>query len=641
MFSQWTNCAPAVRSHPNAMKNSATLRDLARRAAFALMVAGVVGPVSGEILHTIPRDPVYYAPIELQRDLDLDGDGVVDYTIICGGGQSVLQPHGSNTFISVPEPPPDFGSFLAALAPGALIRSQPSSIALSYQWFDASTDPVGYALIATIMDIGTLGNFFGGRHYIGLAFTSGGPTHYGWIGVESDDAIAGGQFTDWAFETRADTPILIGATAGAPPLESVGLPDRFVCTLAASTSNNMFFVGAGGFQVDCTLLRFVLNVADPFTHIEAALLTTSSREVRMDLGPGQPVVAPLFAPVQGIGQATSAAAPVDLDFLYPAHQYSGQVPLTETLLRELQAGDAGLTLYLPTAAANPLAFLPVNQPDFEARGFLLALLQPGATNPAPCWPRAPRSTTVRYTPGPAVGFYWRPFFALGLDLDGDDQPDFSLGGGTLCTDSIPACCTTWYGVSAVSSNELLVLGSKLAVVEIGTSLGPAPPPDSAWSAAGGILTECGFGCDYRPWSGELGRRGEGYLGARLRRADGDHYGWMRVVLAGSSASPFPALSFHGPVVVDWAFEPQPGVATVAGARPYPAAVAISGIKRPGYLRTRVATQPGWSYAVQQRSSIAQGNWQSAGLNFVGDSFETLLDLPITGAAGFYRVVEAE
>ena len=637
VFWQWTNWAPAVRSHPNPMKNSGTLRDLARRAAFALMVAGVVGPVGGEIVHTVPSPPVYFGPLPVSQDLDINGDGVVDFTLTSDGNASNLVPRAENAVISILDIPPDIGAYVVPLAGGSAVSA---SFPPPYIWYDANSDPAGQATIMACMDIRCLGFWAYVNGYAGLKLVAGGRAYYGWLHIENI-GINAGQILDWAYETRADTPILIGATAGAPPLESVGLPDRFVCTLAASTSNNMFFVGAGGFQVDCTLLRFVLNVADPFTHIEAALLTTSSREVRMDLGPGQPVVAPLFAPVQGIGQATSAAAPVDLDFLYPAHQYSGQVPLTETLLRELQAGDAGLTLYLPTAAANPLAFLPVNQPDFEARGFLLALLQPGATNPAPCWPRAPRSTTVRYTPGPAVGFYWRPFFALGLDLDGDDQPDFSLGGGTLCTDSIPACCTTWYGVSAVSSNELLVLGSKLAVVEIGTSLGPAPPPDSAWSAAGGILTECGFGCDYRPWSGELGRRGEGYLGARLRRADGDHYGWMRVVLAGSSASPFPALSFHGPVVVDWAFEPQPGVATVAGARPYPAAVAISGIKRPGYLRTRVATQPGWSYAVQQRSSIAQGNWQSAGLNFVGDSFETLLDLPITGAAGFYRVVEAE
>ena len=623
------------------MKRIGTIGRWARRVGFALLFAGGFGPVRGEILHTVPRDPVYYAPIELQRDLDLDGDGVVDYTIICGGGQSVLQPHGSNTFISVPEPPPDFGSFLAALDPGALVSSQPSSIDPSYQWFDASTDPVGYALIATIMDIGTLGNFFGGRHYIGIAFTSGGRTHYGWIGVESEDAMAGGQFTDWAYETRADTPILIGASGGAPPLESVGLPDRFVCTLAVSTSNTVLFVGAGGFLVDCNQLRFVLNVADPFTNVEAAMLTTPSRQVRVDLGAGQPVEVSLFAPVQVPGEGTSAATPGDLDFLYPAHQYSGLVPLTETLLREIQAGQAALTLYLPDAASNPVELHQLYQPDLVAGGSLLALPQPGATNPAPCWPRAPRSTTVRYTPGPAVGFPWVSFGTATVDLDGEGQPDFNLGGNALCTASIPACCTTWFEATGVSSNELLVVGQDLAVVELGTSLGPEPQSGAAWSSAGGFLTETGSGCGYRPWSGELGRRGEGYLGTRLRLADGDHYGWMRVVLAGSALSPAPGFMFLGPVVVDWAFELQPGVATVAGARPSPAAMASLGIVRPGYLRTRVATEPGWSYAVQQRSSITQGNWQSAGFTFVGDGSETLLDLPMTGAAGFFRVVEAE
>ena len=161
------------------------------------------------------------------------------------------------------------------------------------------------------------------------------------------------------------------------------------------------------------------------------------------------------------------------------------------------------------------------------------LPQPGSTNPAPCWPQAPRSTTVRYTPGPAVGFPWVSFGTAAVDLDGDGQPDFNLGGNALCTASIPACCTTWFKATGVSSNELLVVGQD------------------------------------------------------------------------------------------------------------PAAVASLGIVRPGYLRMRVATEPGWSYAVQQRSSIAQGNWQSAGFGFVGEFSETLLDLPMTGGAGFFRVVEAE
>jgi len=590
--------------------------------------------------------PLYYAPVaDIQRPLDIDGDGVVDFLLKCDLGGAYLVPLGANSVIGIPEEWPDAGSMVPALNFGDVIGADPALIDAGFVWVTEALTGTAVAMIGADVTIdGELyyDGFWSGRDaYVGLRFENESGTHYGWLELTNDTGIASGQVLGWGYETRPGTSVKAGATGGAPPVERVGLPDRFVCTLAASASNTVFFAGAGGFLVDCTQLRFVLNVADPFTNVEAAMLTTPSRQVRVDLGAGQPVEVSLFTPVQVLGQGTSAATPGDLDFLYPAHQYSGQVPLTETLLRELQAGQAGLTLYLPDAASNPLELHQLYQPDLLAQGSLLALPQPGSTNPAPCWPRAPRSTTVRYTPGPAVGFPWVSFGTATVDLDGDGQPDFNLGGNALCTASIPACCTTWFEATGVSSNELLAVGQDLAVVEIGTSLGPEPQSGAAWSSAGGFLTETGSGCGYRPWSGELGRRGEGYLGARLRLADGDHYGWMRVVLAGSALSPAPGFMYLGPVVVDWAFELQPGVATVAGARPYPAAVASLGIVRPGYLRARVATEPGWSYAVQQRSSITQGNWQSAGFTFVGDGSETLLDLPMTGAAGFFRVVEAE
>ena len=45
----------------------------------------------------------------------------------------------------------------------------------------------------------------------GSGWTWQEPSHYGWIHIENLFGSNWGQISDWAYETRPDTPILAGA----------------------------------------------------------------------------------------------------------------------------------------------------------------------------------------------------------------------------------------------------------------------------------------------------------------------------------------------------------------------------------------------------------------------------------------------
>ena len=207
----------------------------------ALLLPSVSGLVFGQTsIHVLPTPPIYYGPLPSSQDLDINGDGVADFTLTSDGNAVNLVPRGENAVVSVLDIPPDIGAYVVPLA-GVSMAS--STLAPPYIWYDANTDPAGQATIMACMDIRCLGFWAYVNGYAGLKLVSDGRASYGWLHIENI-GINAGQILDWAYETRADTPILIGATGGVPPFESVGLPDRFVCTLAASTSNTVLFAGA-------------------------------------------------------------------------------------------------------------------------------------------------------------------------------------------------------------------------------------------------------------------------------------------------------------------------------------------------------------------------------------------------------------
>lgn len=422
------------------------------------------------------------------------------------------------------------------------------------------------------------------------------------------------------------------AAQSPPPFESVGLPDHFVATLALQTSNGQVSAGSAAFQVDCTRLQFVVNLEQAFTNVTGTTLRTGTRQVRVDLGPGTMAFG---AKIASEGVAAAAGKPNLLagnpKALAPI-RYAGAVPLHVTLLRELQTGQGVLRLILKAPEGQGAA-LPI------VEGPLLAVTNAGATNPLPCWPRSPRSVTARYTAGPAFAV---PFdiYADGVgevDVDAEGETDFFFCVSTLCVGPTGGGypCPFPISVTCFGTNQMLARSYKAAVLAIGATIGPAPPAESSWTKYNVRLTSL---TDPGPVAtDDLGRLGEGYLGLRLRQADGWHYGWMRVHLSSAAPNPF----WPVPVIEDWAYEPAPDTAILAGARPVPVPLRNDGLQASGRLRMTFTGEIGQAYTLQFRPELTVGWWTNLSGALISTAREVLLDVSLTGPSGFYRVIEAE
>lgn len=393
-------------------------------------------------------------------------------------------------------------------------------------------------------------------------------------------------------------------------------PTHFVAMLSFASATNAFFAGTGDFLIGCETLQFNLDIPLSFSNIVGAALSAPSRQATVNLGTGQfsPVSTNMWLPFYSVDGVL---------------HFSGLIPLNETLRSELQNGQGQFSVYLSRSFWD--------QQQIVLRGNLLGVLNPNETNSTACWPRHPRSISARYTKG-TTPLYPVDYELPNLDVDRDGQPDYSLSSGTLCTASIPAFCTTFFSISSLRSNELLLNHYSSAILEMGARISSQPPTNANWSvASGAAITGTSFGAsDYNFWSGPLGYIGEGYLGTRMAMADGWHYGWIRVHLPGINDGFGMSLVFE-----DWAFEPQADTPILAGAKPFEVAAQSLGIVRPGYLRIQIPTEPGRSYIVQRKPTLSTLDWENASYIFIATSTSIQIDLPIANAMGFYRILEAD
>ena len=162
----------------------------------------------GTIVYGSAQPPIFYGPLASSRDIDLNGDGFTDFTLASDGSAITLAPQNGNQLIAIPETPPDIGAFVAPLSLGASISSSLDPV---YIWYDRAFDGIGAAGIVDCMNIGCIGYFQDDTDaYAGLKLNLGGSTYYGWLQIHNFGANFG-QVIDWAYETRPDTPILVGA----------------------------------------------------------------------------------------------------------------------------------------------------------------------------------------------------------------------------------------------------------------------------------------------------------------------------------------------------------------------------------------------------------------------------------------------
>ncbi len=165
----------------------------------------------------------------------------------------------------------------------------------------------------------------------------------------------------------------------------------------------------------------------------------------------------------------------------------------------------------------------------------------------------------------------------GVDIDGDGTEEFVVwSGGMLCTDDIPSSGCGWPFYLG-STNQLLMSGYTLAPRILGSVIENNPPTGSEWNIPSPYGAGLAFwwsslyGRDiegqlvHEGWSGGVGDVGVGYLGVRFNRADGWHYGWVRVRLPQSMIFAGGLPSEVIPSVVDWAYESRTNTPIRAGA----------------------------------------------------------------------------
>jgi hypothetical protein len=188
----------------------------------------------GTIVYHQPPVPINPLP---GQNLDLDGDGQTDLHFYAG---AVLQANyyftsasgvGSARLLVSPLAGVDGGSHLIALGAGSEIGNATNN-AVVWAAQDAPNNYGQPTVLGAYIpeDAGgslvPVGYFYNTTGYMGIQFQIGSDWHYGWVRIRGGAAGVGddGQFhlnppgwvLDWAYETRADTPIFAGAGVPEP-----------------------------------------------------------------------------------------------------------------------------------------------------------------------------------------------------------------------------------------------------------------------------------------------------------------------------------------------------------------------------------------------------------------------------------------
>lgn len=141
----------------------------------------------------------------MQTPLDLDGDGVIDFTFGASIGFVGVRSEGQNRYVISPSPPPNIGGPVEPLYPDYEIGPDLDG---SLGWFGINTD---FAPFGIWFDSGSSGNFRGHHAYMGIELFIEDNIHYGWINLMIGNDGPYGEIYSWAYESTPNTPIMAGA----------------------------------------------------------------------------------------------------------------------------------------------------------------------------------------------------------------------------------------------------------------------------------------------------------------------------------------------------------------------------------------------------------------------------------------------
>lgn len=264
------------------------------------------------------------------------------------------------------------------------------------------------------------------------------------------------------------------------------------------------------------------------------------------------------------------------------------------------------------------------------------------------WASAQGTITYFQPSEPLFNPATRGLVGIELDLNGDGQADCRFLDGSqdnyyFATDA-----------SGVGSARLLVayrgpddLGSDLVGLIEGVQIGDSLHPTLFWAAADaprfyGIARVSSISIfddvpvvEY-PGGDFYGQTA--FMGIHFPIGSDWHYGWVRI-RGGRWGD---ELTLRPPAwILDWAYETRPGVPILAGAKPVIVPLASPEIIRSGNLRLRWQSEIGKAYQVQSKEILTAPLWTNLDFAVISTTTNAAVDIPITGVAKFFRVVEAD
>jgi len=235
-----------------------------------------------------------------------------------------------------------------------------------------------------------------------------------------------------------------------------------------------------------------------------------------------------------------------------------------------------------------------------------------------------------------------PLFALSgsvfhdLDLDQNGATDVTFRSRASDFSAIPSEPSRILAIPATPPD----LGGFVQPLEPGETIGPVVELPLSWENPGeGRLGPIGLCFTSCMLTGEglvclgLFTCQNAYMGVEFQVEGLPHYGWVRVDCSLGGV--------NGGWVTEYAYETQPGVPIKAGAKPVVVSMAAPQVARPGYLRLKWPTEVGKAYQVQARTCMDALTWTNLGFVIPATAADTMVDLPMEGAAQFFRVVEAD
>ncbi len=224
-----------------------------------------------------------------------------------------------------------------------------------------------------------------------------------------------------------------------------------------------------------------------------------------------------------------------------------------------------------------------------------------------------------------------------LDFDQKGSPDLTFRATGSQFDCVPQNNNRILSTPRVPPD----LSTYVIPLTVGEEISPMPNDPYVWNPSlkvasgriiGSAFTSCmNTGEGVRCLGLFTGR--DAYMGVEFQ-IDGElHYGWVRVHC-------WPP-GFNGGVVTEYAYETRPGVPILAGAKPVVVPMAAPEVVRPGYLRLRWPSEVGKAYQVQTKARLDSLRWTNLDFVIPATSTETMVDLPMDGAAQFFRVIEAD